>query len=241
MKPSALPQGIERKKYVRTMFNAIAHRYDLLNHLLSFGIDIYWRGKTISFLRAERDALILDLACGTGDLAVTAVQRNKCRVVGVDIALQMLHIGRGKLAKKHLLHRIDLLNGDGEQLPFKDASFDGAMIAFGIRNMGDMDMAMKEVHRILKEDAPFVVLEFSLPTFALFRIIYLWYFKHILPFIGRMISGDSGAYSYLPESVDNFPGIREFRHHLSKTGFNDLQHRKLLNGIAVIYRGKKKS
>jgi len=239
MKSRPLPQGTARKKYVRSMFNNIAGHYDLLNHLLSFGIDIYWRRKTVSFLDVAPHSLILDLASGTADLAFTAINKKKCRVVGLDIALRMLQIGKKKRERRALSGMLHLVNGDGERLSFADETFDGAMIAFGIRNMGQMDAALSEVRRVLKPGAVFVILEFSLPTHFLFRKIYLWYFYHLLPFIGKVISKNSGAYSYLPDSVSHFPTIEEFNVRFAKAGFSALRYHKLFNGIAVIYKGVK--
>ncbi|HID40111.1 MAG TPA: bifunctional demethylmenaquinone methyltransferase/2-methoxy-6-polyprenyl-1,4-benzoquinol methylase UbiE [Calditrichaeota bacterium] len=232
-----LSQGEERKFYVKRMFNAIARRYDLLNHLLSLGIDIYWRKKAIGKLSVSEYALVLDLACGTGDFALETIRQKKCHVVGADIAAQMLVFGNQKKQKKKEGKQLWFANADGEQLPFPDNSFDGATIAFGIRNMGDMDQALREFARVLKPSAPLVVLEFSLPQFRPFRAVYLFYFKHILPRVGALISGDREAYSYLPLSVGEFPSIPSFREKMKQAGFSPITHWRLLNGVAVIYRG----
>ncbi len=158
-------------------------------------------------------------------------------MIGVDIAAQMLVYGNRKKRKKKEGNRLWFANGDGEQLPFADNVFDGATIAFGIRNMGDMDQALREFARTLKSGAPLVVLEFSLPQFRPFRALYLFYFKHILPRVGAFISGDKEAYSYLPLSVGEFPSIPSFREKMRGAGFEQITHWRLLNGIAVIYRG----
>jgi demethylmenaquinone methyltransferase/2-methoxy-6-polyprenyl-1,4-benzoquinol methylase len=234
-----LPKGDQRKNYVKVMFNNIANRYDLLNHLLSFGIDHRWRKKTIAKLEVERNALVLDAASGTGDLAFEAIKQKSCKVIGIDLALKMLKIGTDKRTQKSYINELLLTNGDAERLPFRDDTFDSAMIAFGIRNMGNMQKALEEIRRTLKEGGPFVILEFSLPAFALLRSVYLFYFKNILPRLGRVVSGDKAAYTYLPDSVNDFPEIPEFIKILSQAGFVNIEHWKLLNGIAVIYRGVK--
>lgn len=230
-----LEPGEKKKHYVRRMFNSIAHRYDFLNHFLSFGIDIIWRKIAIKKLQVSEGQKVLDLACGTGDFALEIIRQKKCTVVGADIALRMLQFARPKAQGKPL----HLINADGEQLPFGDQTFAGATIAFGIRNMGDRLQALKEIYRVLERDGQIVVLEFSLPKFLPFRLIYLFYFKNILPFVGRMVSKDKQAYSYLPASVEKFPTIKEFEEELSLAGFSSLTHQKLLNGVAVIYKGIK--
>ena len=231
--------GIERKKYVKKMFNGIAHRYDLLNHLLSGGIDIYWRKKAISKLDPKEGDAILDLACGTGDFAIETSKRELCTVIGADIALEMLKLGKDKIQSKYKGNRIPFVNADGEQLPFKNSCMNGVTIAFGIRNMGVITDALREMNRILMPNGKAVILEFSTPTSKLFKKIYLFYFNVILPFVGRLISNDPEAYRYLPESVGNFPLIEKFVGLMEETGFSNVHYWKLLNGIAVIYEGKK--
>jgi demethylmenaquinone methyltransferase/2-methoxy-6-polyprenyl-1,4-benzoquinol methylase len=228
--------GTERKKYVKNMFNGIARHYDLLNHLLSGGIDIYWRKKAISKLKPQAGESILDLACGTGDFAIESKKRADCEVFGADIALEMLKLGSKKAAADS---SISFLNADGEQLPLKENCVNGVTIAFGIRNMGTIPNALKEMNRILISGGRTVVLEFSTPTSLIFKKIYLFYFNVILPFIGKLISNDSEAYRYLPESVGNFPAIEDFVKLMEDAGFVNVQYWKLLNGIAVIYRGEK--
>ncbi len=231
-----LTAGAERKSYVKRMFNAIAHRYDFLNHLLSFGLDIRWRKKAISHLDQKRDyGFVLDLACGTGDFARETAQKTGARVIGTDIALQMLTTG----SKKKGMQSVDLLNGDAEMLPFRDHRFDAVTIAFGIRNMGHVDTALSEMHRILTTGGQAIVLEFSTPEMQPFRTLYLFYFNHILPRVGRLISGDKQAYAYLPASVDAFPGIAEFMKKMETAGFRDVEAVPLLFGVAMIYKGCK--
>ena len=234
-----LERGEERKAYVTKMFNAIAHRYDFLNHLLSGGIDIYWRKKAISKLEVESNDLVLDLACGTGDFAIEAFNQKKCRVVGTDIAQRMLVFGQDKLIKKNITDKIFYTNGDGEALPFAAQKFQGVTIAFGIRNMGSVQAALTEMNRILSKNGQAIILEFSLPTNKLLRQLYQFYFNHILPVIGRLVSKDHQAYTYLPASVEKFPAINEFEDWMKDAGFKQVAYWKLLNGVAVIYRGTK--
>lgn len=238
-KEVVLTEGEERKTYVRRMFNAIARRYDLLNHLLSFGIDIYWRKKAIGKLDVQPQALVLDVACGTGDFAMETIRQKKCEVIGADIARQMLVYGNIKKKKKSMGNRLHFANVDGELMPFRPDSFDGATIAFGIRNMGHMDRALAEINRVLKKDGQLIVLEFSLPQFKPFRALYLFYFKHILPRLGSLISGDAEAYSYLPKSVGAFPPVEEFADLMKQNGFAEVSWWRLLNGVAMIYKGVK--
>jgi demethylmenaquinone methyltransferase/2-methoxy-6-polyprenyl-1,4-benzoquinol methylase len=231
-----LEPGEKKKHYVQRMFNSIAHRYDFLNHFLSFGIDIIWRKKAIRKLNVTPGQKVLDLASGTADFALEIIRQKQCTVVGADIALRMLQFARQKSNDP----RLHLVNADGETLPFKDRSFAGSTIAFGIRNMGDRVQALREMYRVLQPEGQAVILEFSLPTFLPFRLIYLFYFKNILPMVGRMVSKDKQAYSYLPASVERFPTIGEFEDELKTAGFTDFEHWKLFNGVAVIYKARKR-
>lgn len=235
-----LGTGEERKAYVKDMFNSIAQRYDFLNHFLSGGIDIYWRKKAISKLEVTESDLVLDLACGTGDFAFETAKKKICRVVGIDIAKQMLILGQEKYLQKYDRQQINFLNGDGEGLPLKSNIFQGITIAFGIRNMGSVQNALVEMYRVLRPAGQTIILEFSLPTNWFFRKLYLFYFNHILPIIGKLVSNDQQAYAYLPASVEKFPAIFEFENWMKEAGFKDIQHWKLLNGVAVIYKGIKK-
>ena len=234
-----LGRGKERKDYVRFMFNSIAHRYDFLNHFLSAGVDIYWRKKAIAKLNVDENALVLDLASGTADLAIETVRQKQCKVIATDIAQRMLVFAKDKLRKKNLENNIGLVNGDGENLPFKENDFDALTIAFGIRNMGSIPAALAEMFRILNAGGQAVILEFSLPVNSLFRTAYMFYFKNILPLIGKLVSKDRQAYSYLPASVEKFPEIGEFSNWMSEAGFRNIKYWKLLNGVAVIYKGIK--
>ena len=232
-------RGKEKKKYVTAMFNDIADRYDLLNHLLSLGIDYYWRYRAIGLLEVQKEHLVLDLASGTGDLAVATVKKSGAKVIGLDIAQKMLLAGQEKIRKKKLADKIAFVCGDGENMPFKDAVFDRSMIAFGIRNMGDMPKALSELHRTLKPGGRLMVLEFSLPAFVPLRKLYLLYFKMMLPLIGKLISGHADAYSYLPESVENFPTQKEFSALMSTAGFLNVRYKNFTFGICTAYIGDK--
>ena len=236
----ALSNGNKRKLYVQKMFNDIAHRYDLLNHLLSGGTDIYWRRKAISKLNISSDSLVLDIACGTGDLAFTTHKLKKSKVFAVDIATKMLTLGKQKAkARKNSTH-IQFLEGDGENIPFADESFDAVTVAFGVRNMGDVKRNLNEMSRILKPGGEIVILEFSTPKSGSLKKLYRFYFHKILPGIGKLISKDKEAYTYLPVSVDHFPKPREFARWIEDEEFSPVNYWRLFSGIAIIYKGIKK-
>jgi len=237
----ALSQGTKRKSYVKGMFNNIAHRYDFLNHFLSAGIDIFWRKKAVSKIQINSEAHVLDLAGGTGDMAFEIVRQKHCRVTIADFAQQMLVLAKDKVSAKSLQNKIKLVNGDGEKLPFRDDSFDAVSIAFGIRNMGTLSNALEEMFRLLKSRGQAVILEFSLPANILIRKVYLFYFLKLLPLTGRFFSKDKEAYSYLPASVQNFPEIEEFESLMQDAGFSGIESWKLMNGVAVIYKGIKRA
>jgi len=230
---------IAKKQQVRTMFNSIAHRYDFLNHFLSAGIDYSWRRKAIKMLGKENPKKILDVATGTGDLAIEARKINPEKIIGVDIAEDMLEIGRQKIQKKNLQHLISLEKGDSENLQFETATFDAAMVAFGVRNFENLEKGLSEMYRVLKPGGVILVLEFSKPRNFPVKQLYNFYFKNILPFMGRLISGDAAAYTYLPESVSAFPAGEEFLKVMQKVGFEDAKQRALTFGIASIYIGYK--
>ena len=237
------PYGIKgntKKEEVETMFNNIAPRYDLLNHLLSLGIDKGWRKKAISYFKNQPPSHLLDVATGTADFALTAIRINPKKITGIDISDGMLEIGRKKIAKRGLQDKIELIHADSENLPFPDHHFDGAMVAFGVRNFGNLDKGLKEINRVLKTDTKVVILEFSRPANFPIKQLYWFYFRYVLPFIGRMVSKDSAAYSYLPESVKAFPDGEAFLNRLSGAGFIDLSQKELTFGIASIYCGIKK-
>jgi demethylmenaquinone methyltransferase/2-methoxy-6-polyprenyl-1,4-benzoquinol methylase len=230
----------EKKAIVESMFDSIAWRYDFLNHFLSFGTDYRWRKRAIRLVSKHRNnQLILDVATGTGDLAIAALKVNPLKITGIDISEKMLEIGREKLFKRGLTDKIELIKGDSESIKFEDNSFDVAMVAFGVRNFSDPLKGLSEMCRVTKPGGLLMVLEFSKPVSFPFRQIYNFYFLHILPAFGRMFSKDKMAYSYLPESVMKFPDNEAFMKIVIESGFINAQQVKLTGGIASIYTGIK--
>ena len=232
-------EGSSKKEEVATMFNQIAHSYDFLNHFFSVGIDKLWRRKVIRILSKYHPKQILDVATGTGDLALALLKLKPQKVIGVDISEGMLNLGKEKVAKANESDRVELQVGDSENLNFKDNSFDAVTVAFGVRNYENLSQGLKEMHRVLKPDAPLVVLEFSKPENRFFRKIYFFYFQNVLPSIGKLVSKDARAYSYLPESVNAFPEREEFVNLLKKAGFKTVRCTPLTFGISSIYEAVK--
>ncbi len=229
-----------KKKEVSKMFNRIAPYYDFLNRLLSLGIDTIWRKKAIQQLRQNNPKVILDVATGTADLALeTAKQLQPKKIVGIDISTQMLDIGRTKISKKGLDQMIRLEEGDSENLPFSDNTFDAITVAFGVRNFENLEKGLQEMYRVLKPNGQLVVLEFSRPTVFPIKQLFNFYFRNILPQIGKLTSKDPRAYAYLYESVQAFPDGQDFVNILSKTGYKSNQCKALTLGICSIYSGFK--
>ena len=230
---------LSKKKQVGAMFDSIAPKYDFLNHFLSLGIDRRWRKKAINKLRPYSPKKILDIATGTGDLAIAALKLNPDEIVGIDISEKMLEEGKLKIRKKGLESKIKLQSGDSEAIPFPDEVFDGLTVAFGVRNFENLKLGLSEMFRVLKPGGACVILEFSRPVSFPFKQIYTFYFFKILPFIGRLVSKDSYAYTYLPDSVDAFPDGEKFLGILETIGFSNLSLIRLSFGIATIYSGVK--
>ncbi len=228
-----------KKEQVARMFNNISHRYDLLNRVLSLGIDIHWRKQAVKILKAHAPENVLDVATGTGDFAIAAVKSGAKKITGVDISTQMLAVGREKIAKLNLNNTIELLSGDSENLGFKDNLFDAVIVSFGVRNFENLEKGMSEIFRVLKPGGLLIVLEFSKPSGFFFKHIYNFYFKYILPAVGKMISKDTAAYKYLPDSVNAFPYGEAFTKILDKTGFKNTKCKPLTFGVSSIYTGKK--
>ncbi len=229
-----------KKQEVESMFDAIAPRYDLLNRVLSLGIDQVWRKQAIKVAGAALDRpprRILDVATGTADLAIESLKLGPQEVIGVDIAEEMLEVGRGKLRERKLDHRITLQRGDAENLNFDDGAFDLALVAFGVRNFEDLGRGLQELGRVLRPGGALVVLEFSRPRAFPMRQLYGFYSSHILPRVGRAVSGDSGAYDYLPESIQVFPDGTDFLREMEQAGFGELMEQRLTFGVASLYRG----
>lgn len=228
-----------KKQQVARMFNSISRRYDLLNHLLSVGVDLYWRKRAISMLKESKPRLILDVATGTGDFAVEAMTLKPEKIVGVDISEGMLEVGRRKIREKQLEGRITLLQGDSENLPFPENMFDAVIVAFGVRNFENLGKGLADMYRVVKPGGKAVILEFSKPDRFPFREFYGFYFKYIVPVIGRWISRDRSAYDYLPESVHAFPRGSVFLEILAGAGFRETTCTRLTFGICSIYTGIK--
>jgi len=228
-----------KKEQVASMFDSISPRYDLLNRVLSLGIDTIWRKKAINLLKADKPERILDVATGTADLAIEALRINPKQVVGVDISAGMLAMGEEKLRKRKLEDRIKLVLGDSEGLPFENNEFDAATVAFGVRNFEHLLEGLKDIQRVLKPGAKLVVLEFSKPNTFPVKQLYNFYFRFILPVVGRMVSKDSAAYTYLPASVQVFPEGKAFLGYMERAGFVNNQEKRLTFGICSIYVGQK--
>ncbi|NNE71456.1 MAG: bifunctional demethylmenaquinone methyltransferase/2-methoxy-6-polyprenyl-1,4-benzoquinol methylase UbiE [Rhodothermales bacterium] len=220
------------------MFDTIAPRYDFLNRVLSMGIDKGWRRRVIRMLMDDAPSRVLDVATGTGDLAIAAADAGAKEVIGVDIAEEMLAVGRRKLPGRKLTEKVTLQYGDAEHLPFDDGAFDAATVAFGVRNFENLDAGLKEMERVLRPGGQLIVLEFSQPTAFPIKQGYGFYSRHILPRIGGWLSGDSGAYRYLPDSIAVFPHGEDFLNRMRSAGYSDVSQRRLTFGIASIYSGR---
>jgi len=228
-----------KKEQVASMFDSISPRYDLLNRVLSLGIDTIWRRKAINLLKADKPQRILDVATGTADLAIEALRINPKQVVGVDISAGMLAVGDAKLRKRKLEDRIKLVLGDSEQLPFAANEFDAATVAFGVRNFEHLLEGLQDIQRVLKPGAKLVVLEFSRPNTFPVKQLYSFYFRFILPVVGRLVSKDNAAYTYLPASVQVFPEGKAFLGYMERAGFVNNREKRLTFGICSIYVGQK--
>jgi demethylmenaquinone methyltransferase/2-methoxy-6-polyprenyl-1,4-benzoquinol methylase len=227
------------KKKIRAMFNNIASRYDFLNHFLSMGIDKLWRRKIIRILRSFHPQEILDVATGTGDLAIKTARIKPQKIIGVDIAEEMLVVAREKIKKKNLAGIIEVKLADSENLPFENDSFDAVTVAFGVRNFEDLDRGISEMNRVLRPGGKVVILEFSMPQKFPVRQLYLFYFRFILPLVGKIVSKNNMAYKYLPDSVSAFPQGTDFMRIMQNAGFVNVMQEKLSFGIASVYIGEK--
>ena len=228
-----------KKQQVAEMFNNISGNYDFLNHFLSLGIDIIWRKKAIKLLKKEQPKTILDVATGTADFAIQSMSLKPEKVIGVDISDGMLDKGRQKIIQKGLENIIQLENGDSEDLPFEDNYFDAVIVAFGVRNFENLELGLSNILRVLKKNGRLVVLEFSKPKKFPMKQLFGFYFKNILPILGKLVSKDNAAYTYLPESVDAFPEGEDFNTIMKGLGFENVKNIPLTFGISSIYTGTK--
>jgi len=231
---------LEHAKAVREMFSGIARRYDFLNHFLSVNTDKRWRRlvrKKLEDVLIRPDALVLDVACGTGDLSLELQKNANAKIIGTDFCRPMLSIAFDKNEKNN--EQIPYVEADGMNLSFADASFDAVTIAFGLRNFSNWQDGLKELHRVLKKDGKLIILEFSTPIVPGFKQIFNLYFTQILPRIGGAVSGSRGAYQYLPDSVSRFPDQKNLAKMMGETGFDKVEYTNLTGGIAAIHSGVK--
>ncbi len=230
---------LTKKRQVEQMFDNISDNYDGLNRVISLGSDIKWRKKVVALVAETNPASILDIATGTGDLAIQMTGTGAEKIVGLDLSEGMLKVGRKKIAKKKLEAKIEMIQGDSENLPFEDNSFDAITVAFGVRNFENLEKGLEEIKRVLSPGGIFVVLETSVPTKFPFKQGYHFYSGFILPVIGKIFSKDKNAYSYLSESAANFPYGADFNNILEKIGFINVKDLPQTFGVATIYIASK--
>ncbi|WP_457609899.1 bifunctional demethylmenaquinone methyltransferase/2-methoxy-6-polyprenyl-1,4-benzoquinol methylase UbiE [Lutibacter sp.] len=228
-----------KKEQVAKMFDNISKEYDGLNRVISFGIDIKWRKKVVEIIGKTNPNSILDIATGTGDLAINLAQTKASKIIGLDISEGMLQVGRKKIRKLSLENTIEMVFGDSEKIPFKENSFDAITVAFGVRNFENLEKGLSEIYRVLKTGGIFVVLETSVPTKTPYKQGYHFYSKKILPLIGKLFSRDKSAYKYLSDSAATFPYGKAFNNILQKTGFIAIENKPQTFGVASIYIAKK--
>lgn len=228
-----------KKEQVALMFDNISGNYDNLNRVISFGIDVKWRKKVLQMVSNKNPESILDIATGTGDLAILMTKTQAKKIVGLDISEGMLDVGRKKIAALHLDSRIEMMVGDSEKMPFEDNSFDAITVAFGIRNFETLEKGLAEILRVLKPNGVFVILETSVPEKTPFKQGYAFYTKNILPLVGKLFSKDKNAYGYLQESAANFPYGEALNNILTKIGFIDVIAMPQTFGVATIYSASK--
>jgi demethylmenaquinone methyltransferase/2-methoxy-6-polyprenyl-1,4-benzoquinol methylase len=228
-----------KKEEVAEMFNNISAKYDFLNHFLSLGIDKLWRKKAVKMLRSVNPKRILDIATGTGDFALESLALKPTQIVGLDISSGMLDHGRVKMKKKGVDHIITMQQGDSEDIPYEDNYFDGLTVGFGVRNFENLEKGLGEMLRVVRPGGKLIILEFSKPKKFPIKQLFAFYSKNIIPILGKSISKDSNAYTYLPESVAAFPEGKNFENILAKVGYKDISSTLVSGGIATIYAGTK--
>ncbi len=229
-----------KKEQVAKMFDTISSKYDNLNRVISFGVDVKWRKKILKMVAAKNPDSILDIATGTGDMAILLSQTNATKIIGLDISAGMLEVGKQKIAQKNLSDKIEMVLGDSEKIPFDDNSFDAITVGFGIRNFEDLEKGLSEILRVLKPNGIFVILETSVPEKFPFKQGYNLYTKNILPIIGKLFSKDKVAYQYLSDSASIFPYGEKLNNILQKIGFIEVKHSPQTFGVATIYSASKK-
>ena len=227
-----------KKTEVEDMFDNIAPKYDLLNHVLSMKIDVLWRNTLVKWMNKDAPKLVLDVATGTGDLAIAVQKGTGAEVVGLDLSQQMLNVEIDKIKKINLDQKISMQKGDAENLPFEDNKFDAVSVAFGVRNFENLEKGLAELRRVVKENSSVYILEFS-KVEGFLAPFYMFYFKNILPQIGKLVSKDNRAYTYLPDSVNAFPFGEKMKQILLDTGYSKVEYKKLSLGIATIYKATK--
>ncbi|WP_294243859.1 bifunctional demethylmenaquinone methyltransferase/2-methoxy-6-polyprenyl-1,4-benzoquinol methylase UbiE [uncultured Chryseobacterium sp.] len=227
-----------KKSQVEDMFDNIAPKYDLLNHVLSMKIDVLWRNTLVKWMKKDQPQEVLDVATGTGDLAIAVEKGTGSKVIGLDLSQQMLNVGVIKIKKLNLDGKISMQKGDAENLPFEENRFDAVSVAFGVRNFENLTKGLAELRRVVKDNKSVYILEFS-KVEGFMGPLYMFYFRNILPAIGRLVSKDNRAYTYLPDSVNAFPFGEKMRQILLDTGFKKVEYKKLSLGIATIYKATK--
>ena len=231
--------SLGKKEQVAQMFDAIAVKYDQLNRVISFGIDVKWRKKMLKMVSQTNPKNILDIATGTGDLAILMAQTKAEKIIGLDISAGMLEVGVQKIAAKNLDATIEMILGDSEKIPFQDNTFDAITVAFGIRNFENLEIGLQEIYRVLKPKGIFVILETSIPEKFPFKQGYGFYSQNVLPIIGKLFSKDKSAYQYLSDSASIFPYGVTLNNILEKNGFISVKHFPQTFGVATIYSATK--
>ena len=227
--------ALGKKEQVTKMFDAISDNYDGLNRVISFGIDVKWRKRVVAILKKKKPASILDIATGTGDLAINLAATGADKIIGLDISAGMLQIGKKKVIDKKLQETVEMVVGDSEDLKFPAAQFDAVTVAFGVRNFENLEKGLSEIYRVLKPGGTFIVLETSVPVKTPFKQGYHFYTKYVLPVIGKLFSKDRSAYTYLSESAAVFPHGEDFNNILGKIGFIAMKNKPQTFGVASIY------
>lgn len=229
-----------KKEQMSDMFDTISQEYDGMNRMITFGIDMSWRKKVINMIAATKPNKVLDIASGTGDLAIMTAQKTDAQeIIGADISEGMLQVGKQKIQKLGLENRIKMQWADSENLPFEDDYFDAISVAFGVRNFENLDLGLTEIRRVLKKGGLFIVLETSVPTLPVIKQLYLLHSNYLLPIFGKLFSKDAKAYRYLSQSAKNFPYGKDFNNILSKNGFIEVTNKPQTMGVATIYTGRK--